>query len=1114
MAKDKVSVPSIQVGLNDPGLAYGGVIYSSTATVGYNGSATQLSINVALDTATSSTYGNANPRDFSITKNDLDLTSPTEIKFAKVPFFKNMFLSSYEISKEVEDKILSLTYSDGSVLLDRVFVGLIHEHFEVDPNKHGVLNLVELNIKCPKKIKQGTEVGSYPEHADLANPHKQDEVYEVCSATETVTGLRKTYRKLANPTGDPKVNYKTLRQDESNIWAGGYIVLGKEEFSESKCAVRDVSYSFRDLISAIRSFGISVNLSRFPNRKNIDQLTKNYSGTVRDVMQNWGNDLGITFYWDFSRTKPTLAIVNLADRSIQDKFENAIASIDGLDKGHGSDLISGSDIIINSKQHTVDLNGTYSQAFSSNLTRGPSAQEKQKTFSSPVIFACQTLNAIAEERKKGQAVERFISGRGLSDYFVSMSLNKYAKSVRDPFLVRKAIQITNDNNDIYPEAEGYFRALGFREVVPLTFGNPTTDNAVKQVLNHVQGSLGLSQILTQTLQNIDIHYGDGYKPVFHVFLAVYDESLKNTAMEIESSVADNFLGKHYTLAAPAAEYFECNPNYKILETLKTTPNSEFYGQSQHYKTPMAKFLESINELKIDGMVTDGTLYQNEIYDETNKLIEGFVKKCEEGNPLFDKDRERGFFHFERNAPWFANQRDIDNLLNPYRMATDNPDSSGIKYGYVKDTILNRVRADIMAPYQPFMYDVPLETAPAVRRLLKNQGAVADMRATEPRAQLLKMLTILDQNMMQGNKVKVVVCMMGDRGDAAEDSPYSIGDIIITPPAPKRNTIEEINALQSLCDRANNTLKKDTEECKTTCENDFIEEMCSSEILGQGKLNCADLENIRDSAFSTEIKPDNDDQIKGWSICLTRRNTDKVNLLNDAGTASVSTWLPGRQLLYSDVKEGSVDAARHFIVSPSQYGHKGVLRYERNLTITDFGQRKVFDGLHQTKPVIKPTVSSVRYQTQDITQDIVSVYNPDNRQGIVEGQIPIDVLAQITGEISNDKDNEYLTLQSITASNYHNLLKTNISAQQVTTPRESVNYKIYLDESSGLSDLIGYLKQENGLDGLSIMADAGGYYLNVQFSNRPPMNPSLDVLFRMVKPQAKAAQPKMSFYRSM
>ena len=85
---------------------------------------------------------------------------------------------------------------------------------------------------------------------------------------------------------------------------------------------------------------------------------------------------------------------------------------------------------------------------------------------------------------------------------------------------------------------------------------------------------------------------------------------------------------------------------------------------------------------------------------------------------------------------------------------------------------------------------------------------------------------------------------------------------------------------------------------------------------------------------------------------------------------------------------------------------------------------------------------------------------------------------------------------------------------MTTPREGVVYKIYLDDSSGVSDLMPYLKQENGLESMSILADQGGYYINITFTNRPPVDPSLEALFRMVKPQAKAVQPKMSFYRSM
>ena len=1122
MAKDKVSVPSIQVGLNEPGIAYGGVIYSSTATMGYNGEPTKLDINVALDTTISSTLNSGNPRDFTISKEDLDLTSPVEIKFSKASFFKNMFLTSYDISTDVDSKVMNLQYSDGSILLDRVFVGLIHEHFEIDPVKNKVLNLVELNVKCPKKVAQKINISSYDSVADQSNIHSTDKPYLVCSSTETETSVRRVYRKLANPTGDPRFNYKVLRQDSGNIWAGGFIVVGKEEFSESECDVKDVSYTFKDIIDGIRSFGIRVDLSRFPNRKNINQLTKNYSGTIKDVLQNWANDLGVSFYWDFSQTKPTLGIVNLSDKSIQSKFESAIASIDALDKGHGSDMISGSDIVINSKNHTVDLDGTYSQAFSSNLTRGPSAKQKERKSSSPVIFSCQTLNSIAQQ-KRGR---NYINGMLWQDFFVSMCLSKYAKGLRDQFNLRNAIlhdvAATNAGDESAIDPEGYFRALGLREVFPLSYtrkgGNATESRVTNAIMAEVQGSLGLSNMFAQTLQNLDLHYGENYKPNFYAMIAVVDENLKNTNQSIESSIADNFLGRHYTLAAPAAEYFDCNPYYKILETLQTVPSSEFYGQTQHYKTPMAQFAQSITDLKIDGMVTDGDLYKNNLYSETNKLIEQFQENCTKD--FFKKNRERGFFHFERNASWFANQRDIDNLLNPYRLTTQDAGDAGTKYSYVPDNVVDRVRVDLTAPYKLFIHDVPLIMGEAVRNALRQfsdeQGRAITEDSPGVNKEMLRLLNVIDQEQMRSGNVKVVIALAGNRSDSADNNPYRIGDIEITPPNLRRNTIEEINALQSLCTRSNETLNSDVDECTTLCENDFVEEMCSSKILGQDKLNCGDLEAIRDSAFATELEPDGADQIKGLSISLKRLNTTRTNVVEVVpGGGKVVKTLDLGDELYSDVKSGeTVNNALHFITAPSQYGHQGVLKYNRDLTITDFGQRSVLDGLDKTKPIIKPTVSSVKYQTQDITQDIVSIYDPENRQGIIEGEIPIDILADITGQISTNKDDEYLQLQSISAVNYHNLLKSNISSQQVTTPRETVTYKIYLDQSSGLSSLLLYLKQENGLSGLTLSADSNGYYIAATFSNRPPKTPEMEAIFRMTKPIAQSVQPKMSFYRSM
>ncbi len=1123
MAKDKVSVPSIKIGLNRPGFAFGGVIYSATAAVGYSGSPTELSVNVALDTKVGQTFVGANAKSFNVTKEHLDLTSPIDIKFSGSSFFKNMFLTSYEISTDVEDKTLSLTYSDGSVLLDRIFVGLIHEHFEINPRKNSINNLIELKVKCPKRIK-----------------HKvNDGVYYVCSSEDGQLLTRRTYRKLANPTGDPRRNFLAIRQSGRNIWQGGYIVLGKEEFSEATCDIRDVSYSFRDLIYAIKSFGISVDMSRYPDRPNQDNLTKNYTGTLKDVLQSWGNDLGVTFFWNFSSAKPTISIINLSDRSIQYKFEAAIKAIDGLDRGHGADMISGSDLVINSKNYSTDLNGTYTQAFSSVMTRGPGAKTKKRETSEQVLFTCQTLKALA--KAKG-----WVMKRKKNDFFTSMVLGKYAPSLRDPYNVRKAINAHGGKKVLIEEepqdkgtsgssgsegvtadpslagrnnSEGYWRSLGFRDVIGLTFGDEftSTDPNVKKVMHELEASIGLSTLISKSLNQLDLHYGKDYgikegdKLDFHVFVGIYDENLKAVVSKTEQAIAEEYYGRNYVLAAPASEYFDCNPYYKVLETLDTKPPSEWYGHTQHYKTPMAKFLEKLQDFRIEGLVSSGEAYKNNLYDDTEKLIDDYKAECE--GDFYKNNREKGFFHFQRSSSWYGSREDIDNLINPYRLTQEVEIKAGGKYFYIPDTVVDRTKYDISKNYQPFMYDCPLMASVQLQNIMKEADPPMFENDDPVVKKLVRLINTLDSMTMAGAKtesVKVVVVLKGDRYNTKRFNPNQIGDINIGRPKLKPNTIEEINSLKSICDRVKGTLKKDTDECKTLCENDFAEQLCATKGWFNGQfqdgINCADAEKLRDSAFSLELLPDRDDRIKGLSITFKRHNSSDNNI---------------KERIYSDVDGGTedgkfVDENVHTIVAPSENPHQGILEYEREMTSTDFGMRRVYDGLHQTFTPICKNASTVKYHVQDITQDIVSVYDQDNKPEIIEGEIPATVMAQISSTISQSGSTDYVNLQQVAGIKYHQILKANIAAQQVCTPREQVSYKIYLDGAAdgAVGSLTAFLKQENGLESLSIMADEGGYYLDVQFSNRPPISPDLEAIFRKAGPIAKSVQPKMSFYRSM
>lgn len=66
---------------------------------------------------------------------------------------------------------------------------------------------------------------------------------------------------------------------------------------QNKYRIRDVVYKFSDLISAIRSIGIKV--GSVPSRIN-DKYYARYTGTIREVLNNWCDDYAISFHWDYS----------------------------------------------------------------------------------------------------------------------------------------------------------------------------------------------------------------------------------------------------------------------------------------------------------------------------------------------------------------------------------------------------------------------------------------------------------------------------------------------------------------------------------------------------------------------------------------------------------------------------------------------------------------------------------------------------------------------------------------------------------------------------------------------------------------------------------------------
>ncbi len=343
----------------------------------------------------------------------------------------------------------------------------------------------------------------------------------------------------------------------------------------------------------------------------------------------------------------------------------------------------------------------------------------------------------------------------------------------------------------------------------------------------------------------------------------------------------------------------------------------------------------------------------------------------------------------------------------------------------------------------------------------------------------------------------------------------------------RNPIEEINALRSLCDRTNAAKSDAIQEHKTTCERDLVEELCSSVNFGQKDKSCGEAETEKDSLYSLELEPDvrSGNEIHGiYSDCISLVRKNKkvpVSLPSEEGASKMGyLYQDTREAKYAvSIGEGGrrtplADQALVKIIYPSENRHNAMIIYNRNLTITDLGVRKVFDPINGSIIQINPKASSVSYQLKDISQDITSLINEERKNQIQRSEIPQNIVADIDNITAKDGDRTYRLLQNVTAQAYHERLRGNISDIQIVEPRKSYTFKIYISNiKKDMKDFIKLLTPENGLDSLSINMDEGGLSISVSLSNRASADVALQEIFNKVGPLAREVKDKYATQRS-
>lgn len=452
-------IEQIKVGTNPQGKAWGGFIYSANMSVGYSSATTQLILNIMSPT-----------NDYTISDSDLKVnTAPTLIKVGDLGI--NMFLYAYTKNRTADGgTVLNVTYVDQSVNLDRVYIGLANEHTRKNIKSIVLAGSVPMTCEaCDGSVTPRTttatvyrQVDSYGLNANvgeltLGSYGAKQSVFHygqggsavplliitvngasalmtdttgsnlVAPTAPTISG----FDIIASLTTTRVISYYGWGANYTNvanpafqfgsIQEGGLIALGTEEFSQSTCSSGAVTYSLKELKNAIKDFGFLIETVPGTSTETIpdgyDDLRRNYSGTLRSVLQNWGNDYGFDFSYDFTSNK--IIGINLRQaitdiETIKDRIKNS----DSLTNYAGSPVVE-------TLEESASLAGTYRKYHSTIYRKDARVRNYSKTIYNQARFSPLRLQDIMP------LPSSFETGKYLSydDFYTSCVLSTISKNL-------------------------------------------------------------------------------------------------------------------------------------------------------------------------------------------------------------------------------------------------------------------------------------------------------------------------------------------------------------------------------------------------------------------------------------------------------------------------------------------------------------------------------------------------------------------------------------------------------------------------------------------------------------------------------------------------------------
>ena len=293
------NIERITVGNYSEGKIGNCFIYGVSLSQSYSSSPAVLSINLVAESSTSSD-GIPNP----------NLDNLLDVKIDGSVIFRG-YIQHKESNNTANSNTVKITLIDKSIRLDQYGIGLFQRH-------------------------GGGDITDCPTDLDI-------------TCVDCIGG-----QHPVTTTGYTACSSGTLQR------FGNLFVIGHEKPSSSKVDIRDVEYNHSEFTEAMSAFSEAsgLNVSNFPQI----HRGRNYTGTIRDVLNSLCSDAGYTFYYD-SRIDD-LQFVSL---------EDSLIDIDTI-----NNIKQQSDIAITSSSSSKDQSGTFANFASVRSMRAGSTVKHER----------------------------------------------------------------------------------------------------------------------------------------------------------------------------------------------------------------------------------------------------------------------------------------------------------------------------------------------------------------------------------------------------------------------------------------------------------------------------------------------------------------------------------------------------------------------------------------------------------------------------------------------------------------------------------------------------------------------------------------------------------------